>query len=179
MSTLPFMPLYVTTYEGHTSHLSLEEDGFYNRLLRLLWRSPGCSIPDDPRWIMRQMRIDAETFHRVGAPIIAEFCSKKNGKITQRRLLAEWIKAKGKYDARKEAGKKGGRAKALKDAENASVKTDVLPYQSEPELQSEERISNSETAESSEGVGGKAEVHELPHIAAARLRMARNGGGKR
>ena len=165
MSEIPFMPFYVTIYEGSTPHLSLEEDGFYNRLLRLLWRSPGCSIPDDPRWIMRHTRVNAETFHRVGAPIIDEFCTRKNGKITQRRLMAEWMKAKDKIDKRKEAGSKGGSAKALKDKETEASKATVLPCHIDKHLEEENIISNSETTADSEGViGGAENVTPFPGV---------------
>jgi uncharacterized protein YdaU (DUF1376 family) len=142
MSNLPFMAFYVDLYEGNTSHLTLEEDGFYNRLLRLLWRSPGCSIPDDAGWIMRKMRVDKETFYRVGAPIIEEFCSRRNGKITQKRLLFEWQKAFAKYEARKSAGKKGGTAKALKDKASGGEFARHLPWhkEEEKELQLESEL---------------------------------------
>ena len=36
MSQLPYFPLYPTDFEADTSHLTLEEDGAYNRLLRLM-----------------------------------------------------------------------------------------------------------------------------------------------
>ena len=35
MSDIPYLPLYVNDFEGDTAHLSLEEDGAYNRLIRL------------------------------------------------------------------------------------------------------------------------------------------------
>ncbi|MCP5097247.1 MAG: YdaU family protein, partial [Chloroflexi bacterium] len=35
--SLPYFPMYPTDFEADTSHLTLEEDGAYNRLLRLMW----------------------------------------------------------------------------------------------------------------------------------------------
>ena len=71
--SLPYFPFYPSDFEAKTSHLSLEEDGAYNRLLRLMWMTPGCSLPDDPVWIARRLRVDAATYDRVVAPVIAEF----------------------------------------------------------------------------------------------------------
>lgn len=79
--SLPYFNLYPRDFEADTSHLSLEEDGAYNRLLRLCWMTPGCSLPDDDAWIMRRMRVDAATMARVVLPIIAEFLERKGGRI--------------------------------------------------------------------------------------------------
>jgi 5-methylcytosine-specific restriction endonuclease McrA len=81
MSQLPYFPLYPTDFEADTSHLTLEEDGAYNRLLRLMWMTPGCSLPDDDAWLMRRMRCDAETFARVVLPVIAEFFTRAKGRV--------------------------------------------------------------------------------------------------
>ena len=72
--SLPYFPMYPTDFEAKTSHLTLEEDGAYNRLLRLMWMTPGCSLPDSDAWIMRRMRCDADTFERVVLVVIDEFC---------------------------------------------------------------------------------------------------------
>lgn len=129
MSDLPSMPLFVDDFEAATAHLTLEEDGAYNRLLRLCWRTPGGSVPDDRSWIMRRMRVDEATYDRVVAPIIDEFFTRKNGRISQRRLLAELDYVKRVSEARKEAGKRGGQSKARKTKEKASSKSKNLPKQ--------------------------------------------------
>ena len=70
---LPTLPLFVDDYEAATAHLTLEEDGAYMRLLRLCWRTPGCSIPDDHAWIRRRMRATEEQYETVIKPLIKEF----------------------------------------------------------------------------------------------------------
>jgi uncharacterized protein YdaU (DUF1376 family) len=107
--------MYPTDFEADTSHLTLEEDGAYNRLLRLMWMTPGCSLPDDDRWIQRRMRVDLATYERVIAPVIAEFLERKNGRVFSVRLRKEWKKVDETSRKRSEAGKKGGRPK---DVEN-------------------------------------------------------------
>lgn len=127
MSDLPSMPLFVDDYEAATAHLTLEEDGAYNRLLRLCWRTAGCSVPDDAEWIARRMRVDRETFDRVLAPIIEEFFTRANGRISQRRQKREHRYVTQVSRSRKEAGRKGGIAKARKTTEKASSKAKDLP----------------------------------------------------
>lgn len=125
MSTHPYIPLYVDDYDSHTAHLSAEEDGVYGRLLRLCWRTPGCSLPNDSAWIARKIRLSTEDFERVALPVIGEYFTLLRGRFVQRRLKAEYDNISRKKSARKEAGKKGGSAKALKgqgkSASNATV----------------------------------------------------------
>lgn len=117
MSKIPYIPIYIDDYEGHTAHLSLEEDGIYFRLIRLSWRTPGCSLPNDAKWIARRMRVsDAEYIEKI-KPIITEFFTVKRGRILQKRLVSEFGKAKSNFEARSKAGKKGGRPKSLKNNE--------------------------------------------------------------
>lgn len=101
-NTHPYIPLYVDDYEAATAHLTPEEDGVYNRLLRLSWRTQGCSLPNDPAWIARKIRLSADDFERVCRPILGEFFE-----LWRRRwyspALQRWIAReadKGKRDRR-------------------------------------------------------------------------------
>lgn len=137
MTSLPYFPMYPADFEADTSHLTLEEDGAYNRILRLMWMTPGCSLPDDAAWISRRMRVDAETYARVIAPLIEEFFKRQGGRIISPRLREEFEKADQTYKKRSEAGKKGGRPKAL-DNEGKHEKAGLSrakggPKQPEPE----------------------------------------------
>lgn len=129
MADLPYMPMFVADYEAATSHLTLAEDGAYSRLLRLCWMTPGCSVPNDPAWIARRMRIDAATYDAVVAPIIAEFFDVRSNRISQKRLTKEFEHSQKVSKARKEAGKKGGAAKARKSEEKDAGKAKDLPEQ--------------------------------------------------
>ena len=133
------MPLYVVDFEADTAHLSVEEDGAFNRLLRLCWRSPGCSIPHDPAWIMRQMRVDQETYDRAVAPVLAEFFKVRRGKIHSPRLTREFKKLQATFQKRSSAGKKGGRpSKALENKDAAKSPEKAGPKQPEPEPEPKE-----------------------------------------
>ena len=127
MSTHPYVPLYVDDYEAATAHLTAEEDGVYMRLLRLCWRTPGCSIPNDPAWIARKIRLSKDDFERVAKPVIDEFFKVQRGRLIQKRLKDEYESISRKKSARVRAGKRGGDAKALKTKEIAAGNASDLP----------------------------------------------------
>ena len=130
---LPYFPLYVTDYEADTAHLTLEEDGVYMRLLRLCWRTPGYSIPNEPKWIARHMRVTWEDFERVVAPILSEFFKIEASRYYSPRLMDEAQKASVAHEKRKLAGSKGGSAKALKYNKTAPSNARAMLKQPEPE----------------------------------------------
>jgi len=132
--SLPYFPMYPTDFEAKTSHLTLEEDGAYNRLLRLMWMTPGCSLPDNDAWIMRRMRCDSETFELVVKPLICEFMKREKGRVFSPRLMQEHTLSSEKHKKRVDAGKKGGRPpKSLKKNKTRQSNAKAIPKQPEPE----------------------------------------------
>ena len=134
--SIPYFPLYPTDYEADTAHLSLEEDGAYNRLLRLMWMTPGCSVPDDAVWIARRMRVDTVTFLRLVEPIIDEFCKRIGGRVVSPRLQSEWEKIAETSRKHSDAAKKrwnlqGVKNKVKVDMPSISV-ADAMHMQPEP-----------------------------------------------
>lgn len=109
MKRLPYMPLFVADFEADTAHLSFEEDGIYNRLLRLCWRTSGCSVPDDPAWIARRLRCGMDQYHEAVDPILREFFRRENGRVFQKRLRVEWRHADDLSKRRAKSGRLGGR----------------------------------------------------------------------
>lgn len=131
--SLPFFPLYPKDFEAKTSHLTLEEDGAYNRLLRLMWMTPGCTLPDDDVWIMRRMRCSEDAYERVVKVVIAEFFERKSGRIINPRMAKEYSSTSLAHAKRVEAGSKGGKAKALKQKESDPSNAKAMLKQPEPE----------------------------------------------
>lgn len=131
--SLPYFPMFPTDFEAKTSHLSLAEDGAYNRLLRLAWMTPGCSLPADRTWVYRRLRAHTDADKAVVEAVIGEFFSEENGRLSNARLTEEWLAAKEAHDRRKQAGAKGGKAKALKAQENAPSNATPMLKQPEPE----------------------------------------------
>lgn len=135
--SLPYFPMFPSDFEAKTSHLTLEEDGAYNRLLRIMWMTPGCSVPDDDRWIMRRMRVDHETYERVVRVVIDEFCDRENGRVSNAKLTEIFEDSVDRHEKRVRAGSKGGKAKALKINKTGSSNAVAKPKQPEPEPEPE------------------------------------------
>lgn len=127
MSTHPYIPLYVDDYDAATAHLTPAQDGVYGRLMRLCWRTPGCSLPSDEAWIARKVRLSTSEWERVGKPVLEEFFTPFRGRLIQKRLKAEYDDISRKKSARVAAGKKGGTAKARKTQPKSASNATVLP----------------------------------------------------
>lgn len=151
----PYFPMYPADFEAKTSHLTLEEDGAYNRLLRLCWMTPGCSLPDDAAWIARRMRVSIADFERVVKPLLDEFFKRENGRVFSPRLTEEWEKVDETYRKRSEAGKKGGRPKAVENKqkdEKAGFGFDKAgPKQPEPEPEPDYSEANASDGDAVDG----------------------------
>jgi len=132
---LPYFPLYASDQHAATSHLTLEEDGAYNRLLRLCWMTAGCSLPDDNEWIRRRLGVDQDTFERVVQVVILEFFERKKGRVFNANLMLEFEKITQTRKSKSEGGKKGQANKRLKIIEKHPniVKTDLQHPEPEPE----------------------------------------------
>jgi len=147
--SIPYLPLYVSDYEADTAHLTIEEDGAYMRLLRLCWRTPGCSIPDDPQWIARRLRVSMADYERLINPIIDEFFQREKARLFNPRLMREKARIEDTSRKRSDAGKKGGRPANApktnkKDESPDKANGKHLELELEPELEPEvkERTSN-------------------------------------
>jgi uncharacterized protein YdaU (DUF1376 family) len=131
--SLAYFPLYPDDFEADTAHLTLCEDGAFNRLLRLCWRTPGCSVPSDRAWVYRRLRANTEADQTVVETVIAEFFVTENGRLSNARLTKEWLAANEAHKRRKSAGAKGGKAKALKTNETEPSNATTKLKQPEPE----------------------------------------------
>lgn len=118
--SLPFLPVYVADFEADTQHLTTMQDGAFNRLLRLQWKTPGCTMPDDLDWIRARVRATDEEWRDAYLPVLSEFFKRRRGRIVSKRLKGEFEKASATSKKRSAAGKKGGRP--LKTADPSRVK---------------------------------------------------------
>lgn len=135
--SLPYFPMYPTDFEAKTSHLTLAEDGAYNRLLRICWMTPSCTIPDDEAWIMRRLRVDKETFDGVVRLVLDEFFTVENGRLSNAKLTRVFVASNEAHEKRKNAGSKGGKAKSLKTNNSKPSNAVAMPKQPEPEPEPE------------------------------------------
>ncbi|MFK7942663.1 MAG: YdaU family protein [Paracoccaceae bacterium] len=133
---LPYMQFYVWDYEADTAHLTTEEDGALNRLLRLQWRTPGCTLPDDANWLRRHTRVAEEEWKRAYAPVLDEFFARENGRRLSRRLFRDYHRARDQYEKKSAAGRKSGEVrKALKSRQDgpSTARTDEQQPEPAPE----------------------------------------------
>jgi len=90
MAQFPALMLWTDAWIADTKHLTRLERGTYHDLLVLMWRTPGCSVPNDDGWLGKRLemtQLEVETELR---PIIEEFCATDGNRIWQKRLLKEW-----------------------------------------------------------------------------------------
>ena len=112
MSGHPYMQLWVADFVGDTLHLSSAEVGQYMLLLMAMWRNGG-TLPSDDEKLKRVAR------EAISEAVMAFFDRTEDGScITQKRLLAELERARAKTAARREAGSRGGNAKAANVLKN-------------------------------------------------------------
>jgi uncharacterized protein YdaU (DUF1376 family) len=107
------MQLYVSDFVGDTLRLSAELVGAYMLLLMAMWNGDG-ELLDDEAELALVARIQADRWPAVWAKL-APFFDIADGKVTHGRIKLELQKFARKSAARKEAGSRGGKAKALKD----------------------------------------------------------------
>ncbi|AVX04212.1 hypothetical protein MXMO3_01686 [Maritalea myrionectae] len=149
--SLPYFPMYPSDFEAKTSHLTLAEDGAYNRLLRICWMTPGCTIPDDEAWIMRRVRALTDEDKEAVRTILAEFFTVENGRYSNAKLMQIWRESNKAHEKRKNAGAKGGKAKSLKNNNTAHSNAVAKPKQPEPEPNKEKELSKDSPKKGSRG----------------------------
>lgn len=93
MAQFPCLPLWTDAWIADTHTLDRAERGLYMDLLILMWRSPGCSVPNDDAWLTAHLHLkdgELDLLHR----IINEFCyldPAMRARICQKRLKREFV----------------------------------------------------------------------------------------
>ncbi len=111
MADLRWMKFWPGNYLGDTGHLTLAEHGAYLMLLFHAWDHPTCSLPADPEWLKRRLRVDDEEFASVVQPVIEEFWIEEEGRLHQKRQRKEWFQAKASAERRSKSGKKAAKTR--------------------------------------------------------------------
>lgn len=124
-------------YERHlgdfvrdTAHLSMMEDGAYNRLLDRYY-STEAGIPDAQKY--RVARAHSKEEKQAVDTVLTEFFSLADGVWTKNRVEEEITKAQAKIKAAQENGKRGGRPPGSKN--KTQEKPNGFPLGSENETQ--------------------------------------------
>lgn len=90
MADFAALPLFTDAYLADCGHLSDAEHGRYLLLLMLMWRSPGCRVPNDLEWLGRKLRRSPGLVDDQIMPLVREFCDCSGNWITQKRLAKEY-----------------------------------------------------------------------------------------
>ena len=116
MGKLHYMQWCPADYKADTSHLTLEEDGAYRRLLDELWLAEGRLAFDRER-LARRLRVSTRKWDRLWS-VIGEFFIIENGDLTHKRISADIKLTLEKIEKRSQAGAKGARGKWKKYKKN-------------------------------------------------------------
>lgn len=157
MSAPPYMPFYVGDYLADTTHLTTLEHGAYLLLLSTMWRAGG-SLPADDAKLSRFTRLTPAQWDRIKGTILS-FFDMEDGEITQGRLTREMDRHSKAVKQRRDSGLLGGKAKALKNNDNALAAASVSPKQPEPEPEPKKETEANASAKTSEP---KAKGTRLP-----------------
>lgn len=124
------MPLYVSEFLGHTSHLTRDETGAYLLLLANAWIRNG-KLPDDDAQLARMARATPAEWSAL-RPVLAPFFEVKEGFWVQHRLLLEKDLAIKRSETRRRVGALGGRPKSQTNSlTNSLPKGSILLKQNE------------------------------------------------
>ena len=120
MAKYPGLLLWTDAWIADTHHLTVELRGAYMDLLVLMWRTSGCRVPNDDKWLARHLGYTADQITNLVRPVISEFGTLVAGGdfIAQKRLQREFAHASGRKEkaalaARARWEKKKGNKQAM------------------------------------------------------------------
>ncbi|MBB3006022.1 YdaU family protein [Cupriavidus alkaliphilus] len=112
-----FYKRYTGDYARDTVHLSMVEDGAYNRLMDFYY-STEKPLPADRKAVYRIARATDKAEQKAVDSVLSEFFQDTAEGFRHKRIDAEIEKAKPKADANRENGKKGGRPRKTQPTDN-------------------------------------------------------------
>lgn len=124
MAEFPALPIFTDAYLADTRHLTAEEHGAYLLLLMCAWRTRGCALKDDDRFLARSVGVTLPRWRRL-RPVIADFFTVEDGQWRQKKLTEVYKGVESRVARNRANGAKGGRAKAARAATAASDRQTV------------------------------------------------------
>lgn len=104
-----WMPLYIADYLRKTMHLNRDQHGGYMLLLMACWDRGG-RLPNDPGQLAGIVRATPAEWRKL-APVLLPYFEVDGDDLIQSRVIEEHEKAVRLSEARRQAGKQGGRPK--------------------------------------------------------------------
>lgn len=112
---LHILPLYVNdlTSDELVEAMTTEEFGAYIHLLIKAWKAdPPCTIPDDDEILARWSRMTDRQWKKCRKRVLAPWKLLQDGRLQQKRLVQVRDEVLAKINQKREAGAKGGKARA-------------------------------------------------------------------
>lgn len=135
MSARPdsWMPLYWGDYLRDTMHLRTEGHGAYLLLIGAYWTS-GMPLPDDDEHLAAVSRLDTKAWKRL-RPTLERFFDVSDGVWRHGRIDKELEKANAISEARRAAGRQGGRPKQTESKPKANGLPEHKQNETQPQPQ--------------------------------------------
>lgn len=111
-----WMPFYIADYLRKTMHLTRDQHGGYFLLLMACWDRGG-RLPNDPDQLAGIARATPAEWRKL-APVLLPYFDIDGDHLTHGRVLEEREKAARLSDARREAGRQGGRPRKESNSES-------------------------------------------------------------
>lgn len=121
MAEFPALPLFTDAYLADTRHLTAEEHGAYLLLLMYAWRTRGCALRDDDRYLARVIGVSAYRWRRL-KPVLMEFFTIEDGLWRQKKLTDVYRGVESRVQKNRMNGAKGGRARARRASATTSFR---------------------------------------------------------
>lgn len=123
---LHWFPMYSEKWLGSSaiSGMLPEQEGAFVRLLNLMWLAAATeepSLPNDDAQLARMSRLGAR-WKRLGPAVKAQF-EESNGRLFNHPLSVVWHEQQKRYNRRAEAGKRSGKARAIRKQSTNNVPT--------------------------------------------------------
>lgn len=120
MAEFPALPFYTDAYLADTRHLTTEEHGAYLLLLMCAWRTRGCALKDDDRFLARTAGVSPRKWQRL-RPVLEEFFDCESGLWRQQKLQGVYRNVEERVAKNRANGAKGGRARATRKMDAAGL----------------------------------------------------------
>lgn len=134
MSRAPYMPVFVDALIGDTTHLSAAEFGAYCLILFATWNNKGQALPDDPKRMARICRVSTTRWVQHLRPALIGFFDVSDGRLHQKRLEKEWVKATVTIDQKTRAAEaKWRKEKKTEDAAASEPHIQSIPIPNKKE----------------------------------------------
>ena len=132
MAQFPCLPIWTDAWVADTDHLTCEEEGVYFRLVRVMWRTPGCRVPNDVDWLAKHMRMTTKEVVEKVWPIIQQFCNTDGNWVFQKRLKREFVRRFELSAAQSARAKRPRKKNKISSPELAAIHDPAKPGPAKP-----------------------------------------------